>query len=73
LNKPNFILIYYPLKYLRKFGFVIVTALVTDPTTLVGTLIGLNIAFIVYMIALKPRKMPYMIFDLIIEFVLLAF
>ena len=58
---------------MRKFAFVLVAALITAPETMVGTLIAINIAFIIYMIALRPRTMPYMIFDLIIEFVLLAF
>ena len=61
------------MKYVRKFAFVLVAALITAPETMVGTLIAINIAFIIYMIALRPRTMPYMIFDLIIEFVLLAF
>ena len=61
------------MKYVRKSAFVLVAALITAPETMVGTLIAINIAFIIYMIALRPRTMPYMIFDLIIEFVLLAF
>jgi hypothetical protein len=72
-NKANFILIYYPLKYVRKFAFVLVAALVSNPVNMVSILIAINVAFIVYMIVLRPRVMPYMVFDLIIEFVLLAF
>ena len=72
-NKANFILIYYPLKYVRKFAFILVAALVPDPVTMVSALIAINVVFIVYMIALRPRVMPYMAFDLVIEFVLLAF
>lgn len=40
---------------------------------MVQVLIGINVIFIIYMIALRPRLMPYIVFDLIIEFVLLAF
>lgn len=50
-----------------------VAALVPDPVTMVAILIAINVAFIIYMIALRPRVMPYIIFDLVIEFVLLAF
>ena len=66
-------MIYYPLKYLTKFSFILVAALVPDPVTMVAILIAINVAFIIYMIALRPRVMPYIVFDLIIEFVLLAF
>jgi hypothetical protein len=72
-NKANFILFYYPLKYVRKLAFVLIAAIVQDPVTLVVILIAINVLFIVYIIVLKPREMPYLIFDLIIEFVLLAF
>jgi len=72
-NKANFILIYYPLKYVRKFLFVMVAAIVSDPVHMVAILIAINVLFIMYIIALRPRTMPYLIFDLIIEFVLLAF
>lgn len=64
---------YYPLKYIRKLLFVMVAAIVTDPVQMVVILIAINIVFIMYIIALRPREMPYLIFDLIIEFVLLAF
>jgi hypothetical protein len=57
---------YYPLKYIRKFAFVLVAALITNPVHTVSILIAINVAFIAYMIALRPRLMPYMIFDLII-------
>lgn len=50
-----------------------VAAIVTDPVQMVVILIAINIVFIMYIIALRPREMPYLIFDLIIEFVLLAF
>jgi hypothetical protein len=73
LSLANFRLLYYPLKYVRKFIFVVITATVADPVHTVLILIGLNLLFITYLIVLKPRTMPYLIFDLIIEFVLLAF
>jgi len=57
---------YYPLKYVRKFAFVVVAAIVTEPVNTVSILIAINVLFIIYMIALRPRTMPYMIFDLII-------
>jgi hypothetical protein len=53
--------------------FVLVASLVADPVNMVAILIALNIAFIIYIIALKPRTMPYLVFDLVIEFVLLTF
>lgn len=62
----NFILIYYPLKYVRKLLFIFCAALIQTPTNMVSTLIAINVAFIIYMIALKPRTMPYLLFDLII-------
>ena len=72
-SKDNFILLYYPLKYFRKFIFVLILATVTVPTISLSVLIGLNIIFIGYMAALRPRQMPYMVFDFIIEGVLLGF
>jgi hypothetical protein len=52
---------------------VIIVVAVTDPITLVSILIGLNVLFIIYMFALRPRIMPYLAFDFVIEFVLLFF
>jgi hypothetical protein len=69
----NFRLIYNPLKYIRKFIFVVIVVAVSDPITLVSILIGLNVVFIIYMFALRPRIMPYLAFDFVIEFVLLFF
>lgn len=64
---------YYPLKYVRKFLFVMVAAIVPNPVHVVAILIGINVLFIMYIIALRPREMPYLVFDLVIEFVLLVF
>ena len=64
---------YYPLKYFRKFLFALVVGVAADPLTAVSTLLALNIVFIVYMFVFRPRLMPYMVFDFIIEFVLLFF
>jgi hypothetical protein len=64
---------YYPLKYFRKFLFALVVGVAADPITAVSTLLALNIVFIVYMFVFRPRLMPYMVFDFIIEFVLLFF
>lgn len=64
---------YYPLKYFRKFLFALVVGVAADPITAVSTLLALNIIFIVYMFVFRPRLMPYMVFDFIIEFVLLFF
>ena len=64
---------YYPLKYFRKFLFVLIVAVCPNPVVSLGILIGLNVIFIVYMAALRPRLMPYMILDFIIEGVMLAF
>lgn len=72
-SKENWRLIYYPLKYFRKFLYVLVLAVCPFPVTTLAILIGINIVFIGYMAALRPRSMPYMIFDFIIEGVLLAF
>jgi hypothetical protein len=69
----NFRLIYNPLKYLRKFLFVLIVVAVSDQITLVSILIAMNVIFIIYMFALRPRIMPYLAFDLVIEFVLLFF
>lgn len=52
---------------------MLVVALATDPVVALSALVGLNIIFIVYMAMLRPRKMPYMVFDFIIEGVLLGF
>lgn len=62
----NWILAYYPLKYFRKFLFALVVGVAPDPIAAVGVLIGLNIIFIAYMFAFRPRQMPYMVFDFII-------
>lgn len=73
LTAANFRLIYDPLKYIRKFIFVLVVALCSTPTTSIIILIILNLVFIGYMAGFRPRVMPYMVFDFIIEGVLLAF
>lgn len=36
-------------------------------------LTGLNVLFIVYLIVYRPREMPYLVLDFIIEFLLLGF
>ena len=72
-TKDNWILMYYPLKYVRKFVFVLVLAVFPSPITALSILIGLNIIFIVYMAVLRPRLFPYIIIDFVIEFLLLAF
>jgi len=64
---------YYPLKYFRKFLFVLIIAVVSVPTITLSVLIGLNVIFIIYMAVLLPRTMPYMVFDFIIEGILLGF
>lgn len=53
--------------------FVLIVAVVSDPITIVSTLVGMNMLFIIYILALRPRIMPYLAFDLVIEFVLLSF
>lgn len=73
VSKDNFKLIYYPLKYFRKFIFVLVVALCPSPIVSLSVLLGLNIVFICYMVAMRPRLMPYIIFDFILEGVMLAF
>lgn len=69
----NFRLIYDPLKYFRKFLFVLIVAVCHEPVTSLVTLIILNVLFVVYMAVFRPRVMPYLIFDFIIEGVLLFF
>ena len=66
-------LVYYPLKYFRKFVFILILTLVPDPIIALSVIIGLNVVFIAYMAILLPRTMPYMVFDFIIEGILLAF
>jgi hypothetical protein len=66
LTAENLRLIYDPLKYLRKFVFIMVIALCHVPTTSLITLIILNIVFIGYMAVFRPRVMPYIVFDFII-------
>ena len=66
-------LVYYPLKYFRKFVFILILTLVPDPIIALSVIIGLNVIFIAYMAILLPRTMPYMVFDFIIEGILLAF
>lgn len=65
-SKANFILLYYPLKYFRKFIFVLVVVVCPNPIASLCVLLGLNIVFIGYMGASRPRTMPYMIFDFIL-------
>ena len=54
-TKENWRLVYYALKYFRKFIFVLIIAVVQVPTISLSVLIGLNIVFIGYMAALRPR------------------
>ena len=72
-SKDNWRLMYYPLKYFRKFLYVLVLAVCPQPITTLAILIGLNVLFIVYMAVLRPRVMPFMAFDFIFEGVLLTF
>ena len=53
--------------------FALVVGVSPDPMATIGTLIALNVVFIAYMFAFRPRTMPYLVFDFIIEFILLAF
>ena len=69
----NFRLIVDPIKYFRKFIFVLVIALCPVPITTISILIVLNVIFIVYLSVFRPRQMPYLVFDFIIEGVLLCF
>lgn len=69
----NFRLIYVPLKYLRKFIFVLIVAICPVPETSLILLIVLNIIFIAYMAVFRPRVNPYLIFDFIIEGILIIF
>ena len=71
--KSTWILIYYPLKYFRKFLFALIVGVSTNPIASIGALLGLNVIFIAYMFAMRPRLMPYLVFDFIIEFILLFF
>jgi len=45
---------------------VLIVVAVPDPITLISILVTLNIIFIIYMFALRPRIMPYLAFDLVI-------
>jgi hypothetical protein len=73
LTQENIRLIYEPLKYIRKFGFAMVVALCPEPVLCLSLLIGLNVLFIAYMVGFRPRFMPYLILDMVIEGVLLMF
>lgn len=53
--------------------FVFIVALSPIPMNSLISLIILNIIFIVYMAVFRPRQMPYMVFDFIIEGILLFF
>lgn len=64
---------YDPIKYFRKFIFVLVVAICTVPITTLSILIGLNVLFIVYLAVFRPRVMPYLVVDFVIEGVLLFF
>lgn len=50
-----------------------VVVLCPNPVVTLSVLLGLNILFLFYMGVLRPRQMPYMVFDFIIEGVMLAF
>lgn len=64
---------YDPLKYIRKFIFVTIVATCHQPVTSLVILIILNIIFIAYLAVFRPRVMPYLVFDFIIEGILLFF
>lgn len=72
-TRDNWRLLFYPLKYLRKFIFVVVVAVCPLPVASLSILIAMNVMFIGYMSAFKPREMPYIIFDFILEGVMMAF
>ena len=73
ISFENFRLIVDAIKYFRKFLFVLVIAVSTNPITTISVLIALNVLFIVYLAVFRPRLMPYLVFDFIIEGVLLFF
>ncbi len=69
----NFRLAFYALKYLRKIILIAIVAFGSDAISMLSALIALNVIFIAYILIFRPRKMPFIIFDLIIEFILLGF
>ena len=54
-------------------AFVLVVALCPVPINSLVALIIINVIFIAYMAVFRPRQMPYMVFDFIIEGILLFF
>lgn len=54
-------------------AFVLVVALCPVPINSLIALIIINVIFIAYMAVFRPRQMPYMVFDFIIEGILLFF
>ena len=66
-------LIVIPITYLRKFAFCLIVAVTESPITTLSLVIGITLAFIIYLIVLKPKKTLWLICELVIEFVLLVF
>lgn len=66
-------LAYAAIKYTRKFLFVLIVALCNDPIASLSLLIVFTIAYMLYLIVLKPKEKLYLILELILESLLLFF
>ena len=74
INRDKFSLAYYPLKYLRKFICIIFVATISDGIVVLGLLMALNLAFIIYLCTKRPHSSKLFFgFDLSIELILLGF
>jgi hypothetical protein len=66
-------LAYAPIKYVRKFIFVLIVALCPDPITTLSLLVVITSAYMTYLIVLRPKEKLYLVLEIILESVLLFF
>lgn len=74
INRDKVSLAYYPLKYLRKLLFCIFVATISNGLVVLGLLIGINVAFLLFICIKRPHSSKLFLgFDIAIEAVLLGF
>lgn len=65
---------HFPLKYLLKLIFIFLLVLCENKSAGMISILAINAAYIAfYLIAFRPRETPYLILDVVVQLILLAF
>jgi len=74
IHRDKLSLAYYPLKYFRKLLFAIFVATISNGLVVLGLLIAINVAFLLFICIKRPHSSKLFLgFDITIELVLLGF